>query len=155
MDFSYRILRRRRSRNHDSNPFFNCNSFQTHQVGTPTFSLPNLVGHFFLLFTQPSFLDENERKMPTYVRFFYQKGANFHLFVSGLHNKIGAQPKFEFYRPVLTLMDSLYLLMSQGVVNLLILGISCSFMRSIPVSKREGSSTHWFYDQRQKLFFTE
>ena len=133
---------RRRSNNHDSNPFFNCNSFRTHQVGTPTFNLPNLVGHFFLLSTQSSFLDENERKMPTYVRFFYQKGANFHLFLLGLHDKIGAKPKFEFYRPVLTLMDSLYLLMSQGVVNLLILGISCSFMRSIPVSKREGSSTH-------------
>ena len=99
----------------DSNSIFNCNSFQTHQVGTPTFSLPNLVGHFFLLFTQPSFLDENERKMPTYVRFFYQKGANFHLFVSGLHDRVGAKPKFEFYRPVLTLMDSLKLLMSQGL----------------------------------------
>ena len=136
------ILRGRRSHKHDSNSIFNCNSFQTHQVGTPTFSLPNLVGHFFLLLTQPSFLDKNERKMPTYVRFFYQKGANFHLFVSGLHDNIGACPKFEFYRPVLTLMDSLYLLTSQGVVNLLILGISCSFMRSIPVSKREGSSTH-------------
>ena len=143
MDFSCRISKRRRSNNHDSNPFFNCNSFRTHQVGTPTFNLPNLVGHFFfLLSTQSSFLDENERKMPTYVRFFYQKGANFHLFVSGLHDNIGACPKFEFYRPVLTLMDSLHLLMSQGVVNLLILGISCSFMRSTPVSKREGSSTH-------------
>ena len=95
-----------------------------------------------LLFTQHSFLDKNERKMPTYVRFFYQKGANFHLFVSGLHDKIGAKPKFEFYRPVLTLMDSLYLLTSQGVVNLLILGISCSFTRNTPISKPEGSSTH-------------
>ena len=107
MDFSCKILRRRRSNNHNSNSFFNCNSFQTHQVGTPTFSLPNLVGHFFLLFTQSSFLDENERKMPTYVRFFYQKGANFHLFVLGVHDRIRAKPKFEFYRPVLTLMDSL------------------------------------------------
>ena len=41
-----------------------------------------------------------------------------------------------------------------GVVNLLILGISCSFTRNTPISKREGSSTHWFYDQKQKPFFT-
>ena len=91
-----KFSKRRRSNNHDSNPFFNCNSFRTHQVGTPTFNLPNLVGHFFLLFTQSSFLDENERKMPTYARFFYQKGANFHLFISGLHDKIRASPNLNF-----------------------------------------------------------
>ena len=44
-------LKRRRSNNHNSNSFFNCNSFRTHQVGTPTFSLPNLVGHLFSFFS--------------------------------------------------------------------------------------------------------
>ena len=153
MDFSCENFRKKTKYNHDSNPLFNRNSFRTHQVGTPTFNLPNLVGHFTF---HTAFISRQKWTKNAYLcQIFLPKRGQLSPFYIRIAGQNRSQPKFEFYRPVLTLMDSLYLLMSQGVVNLLILGISCSFMRSIPVSKREGSSTHWFYDQRQKLFFTE
>ena len=135
-----KISGRRRSNNHDSNPFFNCNSFRTHQVGTPTSNLPNLVGQFTF---HTAFISRQKWTENAYLcQIFLPKRGQLSPFYIRIAGQNRSQPKFEFYRPVLTLMDSLYLLMSQGVVNLLILGISCSFMRSTPVPKREGSSTH-------------
>ena len=121
----------------------------------PNFQFTKLGGAFFFTF-HTVFISRRKWTKNAYLcQIFLPKRGQLSPFYIRIAGQNRSQPKFEFYRPVLTLMDSLYLLMSQGVVNLLILGISCSFMRSIPVSKREGSSTHWFYDQRQKLFFTE
>ena len=130
MDFSCKISKRRRSHNHDSNPFFNCNSFRTHQVGTPTSNLPNLVGHFTF---HTAFISRQKWTKNAYLcQIFLPKRGQLSPFCIRIAWQHRSLPKIWILPPCFDSDGQSVAADESGVVNLLILGISCSFTGTLP-----------------------